>query len=262
MTEVYGSARPRKRWGRRLLITFLVLLLLVGVLLAVADRVGAAYAERTIGDRVAQEVADQKATSEKPDVTIEGVPFLTQVLAGKYQEIQIRLKNFAGPAGNGETIKMPLLDIHARDVTAPLDTIRSGNGEIVAGTVTGAGTIDYATLADLIDQEGLKVTEKDGKLVGAAPVQALGQTWNVSGTANLEIKDGVVQVRFADVTADGLPNVPLVRGLIDNYVKGLALDLQVPVLPLGMKVQKVEPRPEGLVVTAGASDVPLNSGGL
>jgi hypothetical protein len=228
----------------------------------VADRVGASYAERVIGDRVAQEVADQKATSEKPDVTIEGVPFLTQVAAGKYEDIQIRLKNFAGPAGNGETIRMPLLDIHALDVNAPLDTIRSGNGDIVAGKVTGAGTIDYATVADLINQEGLKVAEKDGKLVGTAPVQALGQTWNVSGTANLEIKDGVVQVRFADVTADGLPNVPLVRNLIDNYVKGLALDLQVPALPLGLKVQKVEPRPEGLVVTAGASDVPLNSGGL
>ncbi len=262
MTEVYGSARPRRRWGRRLLITFVVLLLIVAVLLAVADRVGASYAERVIGDRVAQEVADQKATSEKPDVTVEGVPFLTQVLAGKYQEIQIRLKDFTGPAGNGETIKMPLLDIHARDVAAPLDTIRSGNGDIVAGTVTGAGTIDYATVADLINQEGLKVSEKDGKLVGTAPVQALGQTWNVSGTANLEIKDGVVQVRFADVAADGLPNVPLVRNLIDNYVRGLALDLQVPALPLGLKVQKVEPRPEGLVVTAAASDVPLNSGGL
>jgi hypothetical protein len=56
--------------------------------------------------------------------------------------------------------------------------------------------------------------------------------------------------------------VPLVRNLVDNYVKRLAYDLKVPALPLGLKVQKVEPRPEGLVVTAGASDVPLNSGGL
>ncbi|MEV4707804.1 DUF2993 domain-containing protein [Actinoplanes sp. NPDC049316] len=262
MSEVYGSARPRKRWGRRLLITLLVLLIIVVALLAVADRVAASYAERVIGDRVAQQVADQQATSEKPDVTVEGVPFLTQVLDGKYQEIQIRLKDFSGPAGNNKTIKMPLLDIHARDVTAPLDTIRSGNGDIVAGTVTGAGTIDYPTLADLIGQKGLKVGEKDGKLVGSAPIQALGQTWNVSGTANLDIKDGVVQVRFADVTADGLPNVPLVRNLVDNYVKGLAYDLKVPALPLGLKVQKVEPRPDGLVVTAGASNVALNSGGL
>ena len=67
-----------------------------------ADRVGASYAERAIGDRVAQQVTEQKATSEKPDVTIEGVPFLTQVLAGEYQEIKILLNNFTGPAGNGK----------------------------------------------------------------------------------------------------------------------------------------------------------------
>ncbi|MEV4635979.1 DUF2993 domain-containing protein [Actinoplanes sp. NPDC049548] len=262
MTEVYGSARPRKRRGRRLLITFLVLLLILAAALLVADRFAASYAEREIGDRVAQQVEDQKATSEQPDVTVEGVPFLTQVVRGRYQEIKILLRSFSGPAGNGQTIKMPLLDIRAKDVTAPLDTVRSGNGDIVAGTVTGAGTIAYADLVELIDQEGLQLSEKDGKLVGTAPIKALGQTWNVSGTATVEVKDGVVQVRFADVTAEGLPNVPLVRNLVDNYVRNLALDLKVPALPLGLKVQKVDPRPEGLVVTAGASDVSLNSGGL
>ena len=262
MAEVYGSARPRKRWGRRLLITFLVLLLIVLAALVVADRVGASYAERVIGDRVAQQLTDQKATAEQPDVTIKGVPFLTQVLDGNYQEIKILLNDFTGPAGNGRTIKMDPLDIRAKDVQAPLETVRSGNGDIVAGTVTGVGTLSYANLAELTGQEGLKLSERDGKLVGAAPLQALGQTFNASGTANLEVKDGVVVVTFADVTADGLPNIPLVRTLVDNYVKRLAFDLKVPALPLGLKVQKVEPRPDGLYVTTGASNVSLSSGGL
>jgi hypothetical protein len=143
VAEVYGSARPRKRWGRRLLITFLVFLLIVAGILVVADRVGASYAERTIGDRVAQQLTDQQATSEQPDVTIAGVPFLTQVLAGKYQEIKILLDDFSGPAGNGKNIKMDRLDIRAKDVNAPLDTVRTGNGDIVAGTVTGVGTLGY-----------------------------------------------------------------------------------------------------------------------
>ena len=262
MAEVYGSARPRKRWGRRLLITFLVLLLIILGVLVVADRVGASYAERVIGDRVAQQLTEQKATAEQPDVTIKGVPFLTQVLAGNYQEIKILLNDFSGPAGNGKNIKMDPLDIRAKDVKAPLDTVRSGNGDIVAGTVTGVGTLTYANLADLIGQEGLKLSERDGKLVGAAPLQALGQTFNVTGTANLAVKDGVVSVTFADVTAAGIPNIPLVRTLVDNYVKRLAFDLKVPALPLGLKVQKVEPRPEGLLVTAAAADVSLSSGGL
>ena len=262
MAEVYGSARPRKRWGRRLLITFVVLLLIILGALVVADRFGASYAEREIGDRVAQQLTEQKATAEKPDVTIKGVPFLTQVLAGKYQEIKILLNNFSGPAGNGKNIKMDRLDIRAKDVNAPLDTVRTGNGDIVAATVTGVGTLSYPDLADLIGQKGLKLSERDGKLIGAAPFEALGQTFNATGTANLAVKDGVVSVTFADVTAEGLPNIPLVRTLVDNYVKQLAFDLKVPALPLGLKVQKVEPRADGLYVTTGASNVSLSSGGL
>lgn len=262
MTQVDGSARPRRRRGRRVLITFLVLLLLILVALFVVDRFGASYAERVIGDRVAQQIADQQATAEKPKVTIEGVPFLTQVLAGEYQEIKIVVHNFSGPAGNGQDIKMPVLDIRAKDVKAPLDTLRSGNGDIVAGTVSSAGTIGYADLVDLIDQEGLKLSERDGKLVGSAPIEALGQTFNASATANIAVKDGVVTVTFADVTAEGIPDVPLTRTLLNNYTKQLAFNLKVPALPLGLKVQRVEPTADGLVVTAGANNVSLNSGGL
>jgi hypothetical protein len=215
-----------------------------------------------ISDRVAQQVANQKATSDKPDVTIEGVPFLTQVASGNYKEIKIELTDFAGPTGNGQTIKMPLLDIRAKDVRAPLDTLRTRQGNIVATAVTGAGTIDYAQLAKLINQKGLTLSEKDGKLIAAAPVSVLGQTFNVSGAATIAIQDGVVRVRFSDVTAQGLPNVPLVRNVIDSYVQRLALNLKVPALPLKLVVQKVQPTSAGLVVTAGANEVPLNAGGL
>jgi hypothetical protein len=262
VAEVYGSPRPRRRWGRRLLTILIVLLIIVGIILVVLDRFGASYAERVISDRVAEQVANQKASSDKPDVTIEGVPFLTQVLAGKYQEIKIELRNFSGPAGNDKTLKMPLLDIRAKDVRAPLDTLRSRQGNIVATTVTGAGTIDYAQLTDLIGQKGLTLKESGGKLVGAAPVQALGQTFNVTGAATVVVKNGVVQVRFSDVTAEGLPDTPLVRNIIDSYVQRLAVDLKVPELPLKLKVQKVQPTSAGLVVAAGASEVPLNAGGL
>ncbi|GAA0544246.1 DUF2993 domain-containing protein [Paractinoplanes ferrugineus] len=264
MGEVYSDgARPRRRWGRRLLITFIVLVLLLLGLAVAADRVGKSYAERMISDKVAEQVANQKATSEKPAVTVEGFPFLTQVARGRYDEIKIGLANFSGPAGNNRTVKMKLLDVRAKDVTAPLDTIRSGNGNIVAGTVTGVGFIDYPQLIELIGQPGVKLAAKDGKLTGAAPVQVLGQTVNVTGTAALTVKSGnVVQVRFSNVSAEGLPDNPIVKGLINSYVNKLAFDLRVPALPLKLTVQNVDAQPDGLKVTAGASDVALNSSGL
>lgn len=262
MAEVYGT-RPRKRWGRRILVTLLVLLIILAAILAVVDRIGASYAERVISDRVAEQVADQDAQSAKPDVTVEGIPFLTQVVAGKYQEIKILLRDFSGPAGNGKTIKMPVLDIRAKDVRAPLDTLRSGRGDIIATTVTGAGTIDYATLAQLSGEDGVKLAEKDGKLAVTAPLTVLNQKVTINGTANIEVASGnVVRVRFEQVTAEGLPNVPLVDTALNNYARSLSVDLKVPALPLKLKVEKVQPTPAGLVVTAGAKEVPLNAGGI
>jgi hypothetical protein len=262
VAEVYGT-RPRKRWGRRILVTLLVLLIILAAILAVVDRIGASYAERVISDRVAEQVADQDAQSAKPDVTVEGIPFLTQVVAGKYQEIKILLRDFSGPAGNGKTIKMPVLDIRAKDVRAPLDTLRSGQGDIIATTVTGAGTIDYATLAQLSGEDGVKLAEKDGKLAVTAPLTVLNQKVTINGTANIEVASGnVVRVRFEQVTAEGLPNVPLVDTALNNYARSLSVDLKVPALPLKLKVEKVQPTPAGLVVTAGAKEVPLNAGGI
>ena len=264
MGDVYGErVRPRRRWGRRLLVTFIILLLILLAALAVADRVAASYAERMIGDKVAEQVSNQKATSEKPDVTIEGIPFLTQVARGEYREIKIELTDLTGPAGNGQTLKMKRLDVRANDVLAPIDTIRTGNGDIKARTVTGSGLIDYSQLAQLVGQPGVKLTEKDGKLIGSAPVTALGQTLTVSATAALAVKSGnVVQVRFSDVKAEGLGDNPLVRGLVNSYVQKLAFDLKVPPLPLNLQVEKVEAQADGLKVTAGARDVTLNSSGL
>ncbi|GIE97939.1 LmeA family phospholipid-binding protein [Paractinoplanes rishiriensis] len=263
MSEVYGArVRPRRRWGRRFLIFLLVLLVLVAVALVVGDRYARSYAERTISDRVAEQIANQKATSEKPQVTVEGFPFLTQVAAGRYDAIHIEVPGFSGPAGNGRTISTKLLDVRATDVRAPLETIRTGTGEITAGAVTGTGLIEYAQLVELVGQQGLELSEKDGKLIGKAPVQALGQTFTVRAAAALTVKSGVVQVRFSEVQTDGLPNNSVIRGLINTYVQRLAFDLRVPPLPLKLAVEKVQPLADGLEFTAGARDVPLNSSGL
>lgn len=260
MAAEYAPEKPRRRGGRRVLGGFIVLLIIIVAVLAVLDRVGASYADRMISDRVAEQVASQKATSDKPDVTIEGVPFLTQVVRGRYQEIKIELRNFAGPAGNGKTVKMPLLDIRAKDVRAPLSTLTSGKGTIVASAVTGTGTVDYASVESLVNQPGLRLGEKDGKLSVIAPLTVLTQKVTVTGTADVVVNNNVVSLRFDRVTAEGLPQAPLVQNLLNNYAKQISIDLRIPQLPLKLVVRKVQPTAAGLVVTAEANDVPLSAG--
>jgi hypothetical protein len=261
VSEVDGTQQRRRR-SRRLLITLLVLLLILVAALAVADRFATSYAERLIGDKVSEQVAIQKATSKKPVVTIEGFPFLTQVVDGVYQEIRIELADFSGPAGDGQTVKLKVLDVRATDVRAPLDAVRSGKGDIVAGQVTGTAIVDYPQLVALIGEPGVTLREKDGKLVGSMPVTVLGLTTTLTGTAELSVRAGALQVRFTNVSAEGLPDILPVRELTDSFAQSLSLDIKLPVLPLKLAVLNVAPQADGLHVTAAATEVTLNSSGL
>ncbi|MBB2945800.1 hypothetical protein FB565_005558 [Actinoplanes lutulentus] len=243
---------------RRLLtvVVVLVLLLLGGAL--VLDRVGKSYAERELADRIAAEVASQNATSASPDVTIDGFPFLTQVAAGDYQQVNIALPDFAAPNGAGGTVKMSLLDISAQDVRAPLSTLRNG-GDVIAGAVSGAGTIGYEEITTLVNQDGLKLAEKDGKLNATVQLDIPGQKpIEITGTTDLTVENGSIRVRFSEVTSKDLPALPFLQ----NMIKALAYDLKIPELPLNLVVREVEALPEGLRVTAGAENVNLSAGGL
>lgn len=250
--------RPRRR-GRKVLVTLVILLLLVGGLLVVADRVAAGVAERAIADQVNQEVAKQDARSAPPKVDVGGFPFLTQVLDGRYERISIVLTDVQGSL-QGNAVRVPRLDVDARNVRASLDTLRSGSGDVVADKVDGTGTVTYDSLAALLDRPGLKLGEQNGKLAVTAPVDILGQKLTVSGTADVTVAEGnKVALRFNDLTAEGLPAVPLARTLLSNYAKSISVDVPLPELPFQLNVRKVEPKPEGLMVTADATNVPINS---
>ncbi|WP_089157484.1 LmeA family phospholipid-binding protein [Micromonospora sp. NBS 11-29] len=260
MAEAYpAEGRPRRR-GRKVLIGFVVLLLVLVGLLVVADRVAAGVAERAIADQVRQEIAKQDAQSAAPQVEVGGFPFLNQVLAGKYERISIKLTDVRGDV-QGDAVELPRLDVDAHDVTASLDTLRSGRGDVVAKSVDGRGTVTYDSLAKLLDRPGLTLGERGGKLAVTAPVDILGVKLTVNGTADVTVAGGKVALRFNDLAADGLPNVPLARTLLANYARGISVDVPLPELPFQLNLRKVEPRPEGLVVTADAADVPINSAG-
>ncbi|MFJ8580473.1 DUF2993 domain-containing protein [Micromonospora sp. NPDC093277] len=261
MAEAHGAYgdRPRRR-GRKVLIGFVVLLLVLGGLLVVADRVAAGVAERAIADQVRQEVARQDVRSASPKVDVAGFPFLTQVLAGRYERISIVLTDVQGKV-QGDAVSIPRLDVDAHNVRASLDTLRTRRGEVVAESIDGRATVSYDSLAKLLGRPGLTLGERDGKLTVTAPADILGRKLTVTGTADLTVADGKVGLRFNDLTAEGLPNLPLAKRLLTNYANSISVNLSLPELPFQLTVRKAEPRPDGLLVTADARNVPINAGG-
>jgi hypothetical protein len=259
----YGEAeqptRPRRRWGRRILITLLVLLVVFAALLVVADRVGANIAEQRIGDEVEQELTSRSVRSATPEVSVGGFPFLTQVARGRYDSITIRLRDVAAEAtGDQAAIRLPRLDVRASDVDAPVETLRGGPGDIVAKTVEGTATIGHASVAQLINQPDLRLAHRDGKLVATLPVDLFGQTFTLTGQADIEAAGDAIRLRFSDLNAEGLPTNQAVRSAVNGYAEDLSIDVPLPALPFGIKLREVRPLPEGLSVAAAASDVSLN----
>ncbi|WDZ85559.1 DUF2993 domain-containing protein [Micromonospora cathayae] len=258
MTEAAYDERPRRR-GRKVLVGLLVLLLVLVGLVVLADRIATGVAERAIADQISQELTRQQASAAQPEVEVGGFPFLTQVAAGRYERITIGLRDVKGTV-EGNSVDLPVLDVTARDVTASLDTIRSGQGDVVAARVDGSGTISYDSLAGYLDRPGLKLGERDGKLSVTAPVDILGQQLTVTGAAEIAVSEqGKVALRFSELDAEGLPNVPMAQVLLNNYARSISIDVPLPELPFQLTVRGVTPRPDGLQVSADARDVPINS---
>ncbi|ROT31888.1 DUF2993 domain-containing protein [Micromonospora sp. HM5-17] len=253
--------RPRRRRGRRLLVALAVVVLVLGALLAVADRVAAGVAGRVIADRVDQELTRRDVQSTAPEVTVGGFPFLTQVVNGRYDSIRIVLHDVRGPAGNGGvTVSVPEATVDARGVDAPLDALRSGRADIVAETVQGTCIVAYDSVVKLIDHPGVQLAEEGGNLVVTAPVEVpiINQRLTVRGNARLTPEGDDVLITFSDLTADDLPDNPAVRSFVEAFAEQLTVRLPLPVLPFPVEVTEIRPLPEGLRISGTARDVALN----
>jgi hypothetical protein len=109
-----------------------------------------------------------------------------------------------------------------------------------------------------MEQPNLRLAERNGRLLASLPVELLGQQFTLTGEAELKAVKGKIQLRFEELTAEGIPDVPAVQNLISGYARQISIDVALPKLPFALEVQEVKALPEGLAVTATAKDVPLN----
>src|SRR5689334_23717370 len=127
---------PTRR-GRKVWITLLIVVVVLGGLLLVADRVGAYVAASTIASQAKKELAARDITTPSdPTVTVGGFPFLTQVARGRYQSITIHVDH---PSSQGVTFDT--LDVVANGVNASTSAVINRTGSITADTITGTTSL-------------------------------------------------------------------------------------------------------------------------
>jgi hypothetical protein len=231
----------------------LVGLVVLVALLVVADRVAAWAAQRTLAERVAEELSAHQVGSSQPEVSIGGFPFLTQVASGRYERVVLRLRDVGS-----EQLRLPLVELTATGVTASARAIIERQGAVEADRVTGTATVGYAQVRALIGRDDLQLRGEDGRIALRLPVELLGVPVTLVGVAGAEMAGNVIQVRVREfgIESGGLPEGAF--PLVDQIARELSVDVALPPLPYGLSVDSVFAGPTGLVVSVSAAEVPLS----
>lgn len=238
----------------RVLRRVLVGLAVLAVLLVVADRVAAWAAQRAVAEHVATELASYQVQSQPPEVTIGGVPFLTQVAGGRFESVTLRLRD----VGNGQ-VRLPLVELTASGVTADASTLIEREGSIDAERVDGAATVGYASVIALTGLDSLDLSAgPDGAVRVRVSTELLGEPVTAVGTGEVSAAGGTVRMRVGDLRIEGRDSLPPeAEPLLADLAGRLSVEVPLPPLPYGLTVESVRAEPAGLVVAVRAANVPL-----
>jgi hypothetical protein len=254
------AARPRRRrrHGVWQLVVGLTLILLV--VLAVVDRVAAAIAASELRSRVAAELAAHDVGYSSLDVTVGGIPFLTQVVQGRYDSLSINLTQLH-LTEDGREATLPRLDVTATGVAVDTLALARGDTSATADQVTGSALVSYETLSSLVDLSqyhlaDLTFSDRDGALWARGDVSALGVSLPVEAEAEISVRNGQFEVRLRGLKAVGasVPNVAL--PMLDSIANAVIV-ATVPALPFGITVNDFQVAPGGLAITATGHKVTL-----
>ncbi|MER7908503.1 DUF2993 domain-containing protein [Streptomyces sp. NPDC096068] len=225
----------------RALRILLILAVVLGGIFVGIDRLAVAYAESEAAGRMKL----SGAQSEAIEVDVKGFPFLTQVAAKRLDRVDVRATGIQARAGDRK-IRVGELDVVLRDVTVTGDW--SG---ATAGSASGTALISYADLTAASEREATVAYGGNGKVKVTGSVNVLGRTLTRTVLSTVSVANGdTIRFRADEVPGEGIPGVEeLVRARTD-------FERPLHVLA-GMKVEKVEPRPEGLVVTVSGKDIAL-----
>ena len=224
-------ARVRRRRRRWPWITLLVIILvLVG-----GDRAANAYAE----NQMASQVQSSLALSGKPNVTIQGFPFLTQVAARTFNTVDVNASNeTAGPGGQ----------LQIASLTATLHGMHiHGTNSATVDQFTASALVTFTALAHAGGiPQGITLAPAGPNQLKAA-VDILG--FSTDATAKVtQVGSNKINVKITDF--NGVPADVL--GSLTDFT------FSIPKLPPGVKIQSISVTQQGLRVTATGQNTTLS----
>ncbi|MCG7210333.1 LmeA family phospholipid-binding protein [Streptomyces arenae] len=242
----------------RALRILLIVVVILGILFVVVDRVAVHFAE----SEAAGKLKTTQDLASNPDVSIKGFPFLTQVASGTLDDVEVGIKDYDAATGTaGKTIRIEDLTADMKDVSFTGDY-----SSATARTATGSALISYSELLKNVDTQptdlGLGFT---GRVVGLADggngkikvtldltVPGIGAHQKVPVLSSVTVKDNSVEVH-----ADNLPKLAGVTLVENRFRQASDFQQAIDQLPGGVRLDKVEAVQDGVKIAVKGSNVKL-----
>jgi hypothetical protein len=220
-----GQPRPRKR-HRGLKITAIVVVVLLA-LLAIGDRVANHVAENVMANEI-----KSQGFPVKPKVTIEGFPFLTQLAARDFHQIDISASN----------VKEGPLVLASVNATMQGVHITSGFNGATVDQINGTALVTFAGLSNATGLgDGIKLSN-----AGHNELKATLNLGPLSTDALAQVtRSGPHQIEVKIVSASDLP----VSALGDHQ----EFTFSMPSLPAGMTIKSVSVTGAGVQISISGS---------
>ncbi|MCX4455095.1 DUF2993 domain-containing protein [Streptomyces sp. NBC_01340] len=244
----------------RALRIILIVTVILGGLFVIADRVAVGFAE----DKAADRIKSTEGLAGTPDVSIEGFPFLTQVVGGELDDVKIGIKDYEASTGGTSGTSTVRID----DLNAEMHGVVF-NGDYTSATAdsaTGSASIGYAellkTAKSQATQVGPGVTARvvglsdggDGKIKVAIEVSVGGT--KVPQPVSVLSSVTVVGGNTVKVHADSLPKLGV--DLAENRVRAITdFEQKIDKLPGGIQLDTVQAAANGVDISVKGSNVKL-----
>ncbi|MFI7299716.1 DUF2993 domain-containing protein [Streptomyces sp. NPDC050121] len=242
----------------RALRILLVVVVILGGLFVLADRLAVNFAEGEVADKLKA----HEGLATTPDVSIKGFPFLTQVVGGSLDDVEIGIKDYEAATGtSSRTIRIDDLQADMKGVDFSGDY-----SSATAASATGTASITYAELLKTAKSEPTQVVQGvtanviglsdggNGKIKVAVEATVLGSRLPqpVYVLSTVTVSGDTVRVH-----ADSLPSFGGVRAA-ENEVRSITdFEQKIDDLPGGIKLDKVVAAKNGVEISVKGSNVRL-----
>ncbi|GAB3365505.1 LmeA family phospholipid-binding protein [Modestobacter lapidis] len=199
---------------------------------------------------LARTIQESTGVAARPVVQVHGTVFLTQVVRGRYDDVEVIIRGVSsGP--------LRIEEVHARlsGVHVPFrDVLVQDPGPVLVERSSAEAVLTYADLDRYLLVTGRPLTldaAPDGEVLITGTVQVLGRSVSASTRAQLSARDGALAVRPTGLDTDTALD-PASRLLL-----GQRFTFLVPLdpLPFGHVVIAVQPRDDALHLRTAGTDV-------